>query len=450
MKENKVKSIRLPSNRFLAALIVVTLTIASLWMTTTLLGCDKPNNNSLLFCTGCAQQVSQKQEHAITCGEATHFYCDGFTHGLADCGEHFACIDAIAKYEAEIDPTQQETKLLAEIKADYSKAKADLHKAADCEVEGHFKCDDKEHSTELCTADSEDTGHTHNYSIATCIAPAACTVEGCSEIGSEVDASNHTGGTEVKDQKDATCSVKGYTGDIYCKGCNTMIQKGAETALSATHSGGTELKNIKEPTCCEAGNSGDTYCKGCGAKIEDGDTVDATGQHPTTECNTHGHHAHDGNDHSGAVCQILGHYACDNKGDPEKGHLDWMCIDQNDVNKIVRVEVTINNPGTTWSFTIGGHTINNENIANYEHEVVLGDNSIKVNLSTMQGYTFSIDTTDGKKVYIADHSTDAGYNDMTVNGEDHVTITVSMDMLKAETYGQNIRYALFITIKDPA
>ncbi len=442
MKKSKRTLFRLPNNRFLAAVVVVSATAAALVATIPLLGCNLSDTN---YCLGCAASVTSTTTHVISCGEGvSHYSCDGFIHGLSDCGEHYACIDAIAKYEVEIDPTNQD-RLLSDIKADYSKAEAELHKAADCGVDGHFNCDGKEHSQDRCAASPEPSSHTHTYGEATCIAPATCTVEGCGETNGEADASNHTGGTEVKNAKTATCAAEGYSGDTYCKGCNAVIQKGSETAKSTTHGGGTEVKNKKDATCCETGYSGDTYCKGCGAKISGGSTVAATGQHPATECNTTGHHAHDKKDHSGADCQILGHYACDGKT-----HKDWECITTEQAKDLIVVEVTIANPGTTWSYKIGGHNVNNGNLSNYEHEVVLGGYSVEVRFSTMLGSTFTIDAENGKKVYIADYSPSAGYNAMIVNGADPATVTVSEKMLKTETTGGLTQRTLFITIKDPA
>ena len=37
---------------------------------------------------------------------------------------------------------------------------------------------------------------------------------------------NHTGGTEVRGSVEATTSTEGYTGDTYCKGCNTKLADG--------------------------------------------------------------------------------------------------------------------------------------------------------------------------------------------------------------------------------
>lgn len=37
---------------------------------------------------------------------------------------------------------------------------------------------------------------------------------------------NHTGGTEVRGSVEATTSTEGYTGDTYCKGCDTKLADG--------------------------------------------------------------------------------------------------------------------------------------------------------------------------------------------------------------------------------
>lgn len=59
---------------------------------------------------------------------------------------------------------------------------------------------------------------------ATCTAKAVCEI--CNADYGELNASNHTGGTEVRDRVEATTSADGYTGDTYCKGCNTKIATG--------------------------------------------------------------------------------------------------------------------------------------------------------------------------------------------------------------------------------
>lgn len=74
--------------------------------------------------------------------------------------------------------------------------------------------------------DMKDSYAAHSGGTATCTEKAVCST--CKQAYGEVDPNNHVGGEELRSKKDATCTEKGYTGDTYCKGCNTMIKAGAE------------------------------------------------------------------------------------------------------------------------------------------------------------------------------------------------------------------------------
>ena len=134
------------------------------------------------------------------------------------------------------------------------------------------------------------------------------------------DAANHTGETEIRGAKEATCGEDGYTGDTYCKDCGEKLSDGSRidktgkhtwddgvVTTAATckntgimtytcldcgetkteiidkdaenHAGGTEVRGAKEPGCGEDGYTGDTYCKGCGAKLSGGEAIEKTGAH---------------------------------------------------------------------------------------------------------------------------------------------------------------------------
>jgi len=139
--------------------------------------------------------------------------------------------------------------------------------------------------------------HVHSGGTATCIDKAVCE---CGEEYGEVDKTNHTGETEIKDQKEPTTTEPGYTGDTYCKDCGELLEKGEEIPVIHVHSGGTatcidkavcecgeeygevdktnhtgetEIKDQKEPTTTEPGYTGDTYCKDCGGLIEKGEEI---------------------------------------------------------------------------------------------------------------------------------------------------------------------------------
>ena len=75
---------------------------------------------------------------------------------------------------------------------------------------------------------AKDSSHTEKEScsggIATCQSSAICAV--CNTAYGAKDMTNHTGGTEVRNSVEATTSTEGYTGDTYCKGCDTKLADG--------------------------------------------------------------------------------------------------------------------------------------------------------------------------------------------------------------------------------
>ena len=117
--------------------------------------------------------------------------------------------------------------------------------------------------------------------------------------------------TEIRNAKDATCTVPGYTGDTYCKDCGEKIGTGTaipakghkevvDPAVSATceKTGKTEGKHCsvcneiivaqteipakghtevvrdqKPATLTEDGYTGDTYCAECGILIKKGEVI---------------------------------------------------------------------------------------------------------------------------------------------------------------------------------
>ncbi len=160
----------------------------------------------------------------------------------------------------------------------------------------------------------------HEGGTATCASGAVC--DYCGKAYGDKDAANHTGGTELKNAKAATCTADGYTGDTYCKGCSVKLQSGTviraaghtggtATCVSAAvcavckqtygdkdagnHTGGTEVKDAKAATCTADGYTGDTYCKGCGVKLRSGTAIKATGHTGGTATCI-----------SGALCTVCG------------------------------------------------------------------------------------------------------------------------------------------------
>ena len=112
----------------------------------------------------------------------------------------------------------------------------------------------KDHLCDICA----ETLSNHTGGEATCTAKAEC--EYCGAEYGELDSSNHTGGTEIRGAKDATCTEEGYTGDTYCKGCGAKLSTG--TAINMLDH---NLVNTpaKDATASETGNKEYWHCLDC-------------------------------------------------------------------------------------------------------------------------------------------------------------------------------------------
>ena len=197
---------------------------------------------------------------------------------------------------------------------------------------------------EAILAEIEKRAHEHSGGTATCISPAICSSDDCGQPYGEKEAANHVGGSEIRNETDATCAEPGYTGDIYCLGCGEMIQAGSVTEKeTANHVGGTEIRDNYPADCCNPGYTGNAYCLGCDIILEEGTVINATGDHPSAACGIEGHHAHDGLDHNIAPCQFAGHRNCDGNIHGDNCYnADAAYFD---------IEVVVTDNGGEWSFT---------------------------------------------------------------------------------------------------
>ncbi len=107
---------------------------------------------------------------------------------------------------------------------------------------------------------AKDRSHTETNAcsggIATCQNSAICSV--CNTAYGAKDMTNHTGGTEVRGSVEATTSTEGYTGDTYCKGCDTKLADG---------------KTIPKK---DSGSSGGSSTGGTGSGNSGGNTTPST------------------------------------------------------------------------------------------------------------------------------------------------------------------------------
>lgn len=105
-------------------------------------------------------------------------------------------------------------------------------------------------------------------SDATCISPAIYNYScRCGETKTDTfglkDLLNHVH-KEVRDAEDATCTEKGYTGDIYCIDCDRLVTKGKKTKAL-----GHDYKDVAEvpATCVTKGTAPTQQCKRCGYTV---------------------------------------------------------------------------------------------------------------------------------------------------------------------------------------
>ena len=122
----------------------------------------------------------------------------------------------------------------------------------------------------------------HSGGTATCKAKAVCTT--CNVEYGTVNANNHVGETEIKGAASASCDQPGYTGDTWCKDCNTKIKDGEP--IPAGHK--TTEVPANPATHEAAGNIKYYTCSGCSLLFADAeakteikaeDTVVAKGEH---------------------------------------------------------------------------------------------------------------------------------------------------------------------------
>ena len=153
------------------------------------------------------------------------------------------------------------------------------HKCDDCgeKISDHID-NNRDHYCDTCKVRVSCSG-----GVATCTDKAICEI--CEKPYGEKDPTNHVGGTEIRDSKAATCTEDGYTGDTYCKGCNTKLSSGEPIAASG------HKDDNKDHSCdvcgVEVGEHNDTdhdhKCDyGCSVAI--GDHKAGEGKHTCDYC----------------------------------------------------------------------------------------------------------------------------------------------------------------------
>ena len=130
----------------------------------------------------------------------------------------------------------------------------DANKDHKCDTCGKVlsECADtnKDHKCDTCgKVISNHTGGTAN-----CHAKAVCEI--CQLAYGEKNPANHDGGTELRNARAATYTSTGYTGDTYCKGCNTKLSSG--TVIPKLSSGApAPVKPAAPGKTVQSGKTGD-------------------------------------------------------------------------------------------------------------------------------------------------------------------------------------------------
>ena len=116
---------------------------------------------------------------------------------------------------------------------------------------------------------AKDSSHTETSACsggtATCQSSAICAI--CNTAYGAKDMTNHTGGTEVRGSVEATTSTEGYTGDTYCKGCDTKLADGKTIPKKDSGSSGGSSTG---------GSSSDGTSGGTGSGSSGGNTTPST------------------------------------------------------------------------------------------------------------------------------------------------------------------------------
>ncbi len=125
---------------------------------------------------------------------------------------------------------------------------------------------------------AKDGSHTETNAcsggIATCQNSAICSV--CNTAYGAKDMTNHTGGTEVRGSVEATTSTEGYTGDTYCKGCDTKLADGKTIPKKDSGSSGGSSTGGSSSGGTSGGNSSGGTSGGTGSGSSGGNTTPST------------------------------------------------------------------------------------------------------------------------------------------------------------------------------
>ncbi len=213
-----------------------------------------------VYCKDCGEMLSEG-EAILAAGE--HTWNEGEIEKEATCTESgsilYACIHCSSTKRLEMEPTN------------HADTEVRDQEDATCISTGYTgdvyckNCGELIEEGEVILATGE-----HTWDEGEIEKEATCTESGsilyacihCSSTKrSDMEPTNHAD-KEIRNRKTATCKDAGYTGDVYCKTCGELLEKGVEIPALEAHiwNGGTVTKN---PSATEKGIR--TYiCSVCG------------------------------------------------------------------------------------------------------------------------------------------------------------------------------------------
>ena len=226
--------------------------------------CGDPHEHDL-------QHFEAKDPNCEKEGNIEYWYCAG-------CGKYFA------DEAAEKEIAKEKTVLAATGEHDWSEWVIDSESS--CTIGGmrHRVCNDcgerqeetlpiGEHDLNFVQAEEATCTEEGNVAYWTCSNPECngkyyADKDGSVELESIVlprDPENHTGKQGLLGAKEATCTEAGYSGDVYCTACNTVLEKGHKiTALGHQYQNGVCTRcGQKDPSSSGSG-SGQTPSTGGG------------------------------------------------------------------------------------------------------------------------------------------------------------------------------------------
>ena len=153
-------------------------------------------------------------------------------------------------------------------------------------------------TTNSATTDASHGGKRYNAKSGDCRHRAYEGDYRCTDCGGTVKGETgefrHSGPFELQDERAATCTEKGYSGNQYCTACDRVAQKGSSTPSLHEIADNYKLVNEVKPGCTTTGYSGDRQCTaGCGQILRYGHVInklshDWDGGKPATQGKSEG------------------------------------------------------------------------------------------------------------------------------------------------------------------